>query len=103
MSSNTFSTWIIQLYVSVDAATKDSLKAIDRPLFSDFWERFLVSTLVLLDGVFEFISHIAVMNYNCVRYYFGRRNSEIFIHLLSRKINASFKIIQQLTFKITQQ
>lgn len=34
----------MQLYVSVDAATKDSLKAIDRPLFGDFWERFLVST-----------------------------------------------------------
>ncbi|RHZ09906.1 hypothetical protein DYB37_013028 [Aphanomyces astaci] len=32
---------ITQLYVSVDAATKDSLKAIDRPLFKDFWERFL--------------------------------------------------------------
>lgn len=29
--------------MSVDAATKDSLKAIDRPLFSDFWERFVVS------------------------------------------------------------
>ena len=33
----------LQLYVSVDAATKDSLKAIDRPLFGDFWERFIVS------------------------------------------------------------
>lgn len=32
----------VQLYVSVDAATKESLKAIDRPLFGDFWERFLV-------------------------------------------------------------
>ncbi|CAM8922042.1 unnamed protein product [Rhodiola kirilowii] len=32
---------ITQLYVSVDAATKDSLKAIDRPLFGDFWERFV--------------------------------------------------------------
>ena len=32
-----------QLYVSVDASTKDSLKAIDRPLFKDFWERFLQS------------------------------------------------------------
>lgn len=31
-----------QLYVSVDAATKESLKAIDRPLFGDFWERFTV-------------------------------------------------------------
>lgn len=35
--------WYMQLYVSVDAATKDSLKAIDRPLFGDFWERFIVS------------------------------------------------------------
>jgi wyosine [tRNA(Phe)-imidazoG37] synthetase (radical SAM superfamily) len=33
----------VQLYVSVDAATKEKLKAIDRPLFSDFWERFTVS------------------------------------------------------------
>jgi tRNA wybutosine-synthesizing protein 1 len=31
---------VTQLYVSVDASTKDALKAIDRPLFSDFWERF---------------------------------------------------------------
>jgi tRNA wybutosine-synthesizing protein 1 len=32
---------VTQLYLSIDAATKDSLKAIDRPLFTDFWERFL--------------------------------------------------------------
>ena len=32
-----------QLYVSVDASTKESLKKIDRPLFKDFWERFLQS------------------------------------------------------------
>ena len=32
---------VTQLYVSVDAATKDSLKAIDRPLFGDFWERYI--------------------------------------------------------------
>jgi len=34
---------VTQLYVSVDAATKDSLKKVDRPLFADFWERFLAS------------------------------------------------------------
>lgn len=34
---------VTQLYVSVDAAKKDELKAIDRPLFDDFWERFLDS------------------------------------------------------------
>uniref|UniRef100_A0A3B5LPT7 Flavodoxin-like domain-containing protein n=1 Tax=Xiphophorus couchianus TaxID=32473 RepID=A0A3B5LPT7_9TELE len=32
---------VTQLYVSVDASTKDSLKKIDRPLFKDFWPRFL--------------------------------------------------------------
>ncbi len=30
-----------QLYISVDAANKTSLQAVDRPLFKDFWERFL--------------------------------------------------------------
>lgn len=32
---------VTQLYVSVDASSRDSLKAIDRPLFKDFWERFI--------------------------------------------------------------
>ncbi|TQD88805.1 hypothetical protein C1H46_025694 [Malus baccata] len=40
---------ITQLYVSVDAATKESLKAIDRPLFGDFWERFIDSLTSLKD------------------------------------------------------
>ena len=34
---------VTQLYVSVDASSKASLKKIDRPLFRDFWERFLES------------------------------------------------------------
>ncbi|CAF2824018.1 unnamed protein product [Rotaria sp. Silwood2] len=40
---------VTQLYVSVDAATKESLKKIDRPLFRDFWERFLDSLRALKD------------------------------------------------------
>lgn len=32
---------VTQLYVSVDAATEDALKAVDRPLFADFWERYM--------------------------------------------------------------
>jgi len=32
---------VTQLYVSIDGATKESLQEIDRPLFKDFWERFL--------------------------------------------------------------
>ena len=31
---------VTQLYVSVDAATSESLKKIDRPLFPDYWQRF---------------------------------------------------------------
>jgi len=38
---------ITQLYVSVDAATPAALKAIDRPLFSDYWDRFLESLRAL--------------------------------------------------------
>jgi tRNA wybutosine-synthesizing protein 1 len=34
---------VTQLYVSVDAATEKTLKEIDRPLFRDFWPRFLES------------------------------------------------------------
>jgi len=34
-------------YVSIDAATKESLKAVDRPLFKDFWERFLACLAAL--------------------------------------------------------
>jgi tRNA wybutosine-synthesizing protein 1 len=32
---------VTQLYISVDAATPESLKIVDRPLFPDYWERFL--------------------------------------------------------------
>ena len=32
---------VTQLYVSIDASNKDSLRAIDRPLHRDFWDRFL--------------------------------------------------------------
>lgn len=40
---------VTQLYVSVDAATREELKAIDRPLFSDFWERFKECLTLLRD------------------------------------------------------
>lgn len=33
-------TKVTQLYVSIDASNKSSLRAIDRPLHRDFWERF---------------------------------------------------------------
>ncbi len=38
---------VCQLYVSIDASTKESLKKIDRPLFKDFWPRFIDSLKAL--------------------------------------------------------
>ena len=38
-----------QLYVSIDASTKESLKKIDRPLHKDFWERFILSLKEMRD------------------------------------------------------
>lgn len=38
---------VTQLYVSIDASNKESLKKIDRPLFRDFWDRFLNSLKAL--------------------------------------------------------
>lgn len=32
---------VTQLYVSIDAPTRDELKKVDRPLYKDFWERML--------------------------------------------------------------
>ncbi|KFH18259.1 radical SAM domain-containing protein [Toxoplasma gondii MAS] len=40
-------TTVTQLYVSVDAPNKKDLKAIDRPLFTDYWERLLASLEIL--------------------------------------------------------
>ncbi|KAG5437485.1 hypothetical protein PCANB_000913 [Pneumocystis canis] len=38
---------VTQLYLSIDASTKESLKKIDRPLFKDFWERFISCLKIL--------------------------------------------------------
>jgi tRNA wybutosine-synthesizing protein 1 len=38
---------ITQLYCSLDAATPEDLKAVDRPLFADYWERYLESLRAL--------------------------------------------------------
>jgi len=46
---------VTQLYVSVDASTKEGLKKIDRPLFRDFWDRFIASLRTLSDKVPRFV------------------------------------------------
>lgn len=42
---------VTQLYVSVDASNEQSLKKIDRPLFKDFWQRFIDSLKALSEKV----------------------------------------------------
>ena len=49
---------VTQLYVSVDASSKESLKKIDRPLFKDYWPRFLDSLKALSDKVNRPLSRI---------------------------------------------
>lgn len=40
---------VTQLYVSVDAGTPEALKAVDRPIFTDFWDRYVDSLKALAD------------------------------------------------------
>ncbi|CAK9299979.1 unnamed protein product [Gordionus sp. m RMFG-2023] len=40
---------VTQLYVSIDAHDRESLKKIDRPLHKDFWERFIASLKAVSD------------------------------------------------------
>lgn len=44
---------VTQLYVSIDASNKDSLRKIDRPLHRDFWERFTTCLDILRQRRFE--------------------------------------------------
>jgi tRNA wybutosine-synthesizing protein 1 len=44
---------VTQLYVSIDASNKESLRKIDRPLHRDFWERFLRCLDILKERRFE--------------------------------------------------
>jgi wyosine [tRNA(Phe)-imidazoG37] synthetase (radical SAM superfamily) len=53
---------VTQLYVSIDAATKDTLKAVDRPLFKDFWERFLGSLDALRDKGQRTVYRLTLVN-----------------------------------------
>ena len=50
-----------QLYVSVDASTEQSLKKIDRPLFKDFWPRFLNSLRALSEKVHTYCTCSTLM------------------------------------------
>ena len=44
---------VTQLYVSIDASNKDSLRKVDRPLHRDFWERFQRCLAILKEKRFR--------------------------------------------------
>lgn len=44
---------VTQLYVSIDASNKESLRKVDRPLHRDFWERFLKCLDILRERRFR--------------------------------------------------
>ncbi|ETN41632.1 uncharacterized protein HMPREF1541_03568 [Cyphellophora europaea CBS 101466] len=44
---------VTQLYVSIDASNRESLRRIDRPLHRDFWERFVACLDILRERRFE--------------------------------------------------
>ncbi|KAF2273038.1 uncharacterized protein EI97DRAFT_436466 [Westerdykella ornata] len=44
---------VTQLYVSIDASDKESLRKIDRPLHRDFWDRFIACLDILRQRRFE--------------------------------------------------
>lgn len=44
---------VTQLYVSIDASNKESLRKVDRPLHRDFWERFLQCLDILRERRFQ--------------------------------------------------
>jgi len=52
---------VTQLYVSVDAPTPESLVAIDRPLFSDAWERLKESLSLLKDKGQRTVARLTVV------------------------------------------
>ena len=51
-----------QLYISVDAPTAAELKAVDRPLFPDFWERFLTCVDMLREKKQRTVFRMTLVN-----------------------------------------
>jgi tRNA wybutosine-synthesizing protein 1 len=51
-----------QLYISVDAPTAPELKAVDRPLFGDFWERFLACVDLLREKKQRTVFRLTLVN-----------------------------------------
>ena len=49
---------VTQFYISVDGSTKEGLKKLDRPLFRDYWDRFMAC----VDSIKSRVRNEKVMN-----------------------------------------
>ncbi|KAL6898341.1 radical SAM superfamily domain-containing protein [Trichoderma evansii] len=72
---------VTQLYVSIDASNKDSLKKIDRPLHRDFWERFLRCLDILREKRFR---HRTVYRLTLVKGFNVEDEAEGYAQLIER-------------------
>eukprot|EP01045_Picozoa_sp_COSAG04_P008359 COSAG04_NODE_460_length_13977_cov_5.936662_11_plen_748_part_00 len=63
---------VTQLYVSIDAGNKKDLQAVDRPLFGDFWERFLACLDMLREKEQRTVYRVTLLkgyNMSCIEEY----------------------------------
>ncbi|QPG94778.1 hypothetical protein C2857_006944 [Epichloe festucae Fl1] len=72
---------VTQLYVSIDASNKDSLRKIDRPLHRDFWERFQTCLDILREKRFR---HRTVFRLTLVKGFNVEDEAEGYAQLVER-------------------
>ncbi|KAK1816329.1 Fe-S oxidoreductase [Friedmanniomyces endolithicus] len=80
---------VTQLYVSIDASNKDSLRRIDRPLHRDFWERFLRCMDILREKRF---THRTVFRLTLVKGFNIEEEAEGYADLVARALPAFVEV-----------
>lgn len=85
---------VTQLYVSIDASNKDSLRRIDRPLHRDFWERFLRCMDILREKRF---THRTVFRLTLVKGFNIEDEAEGYADLVARAL-PSFVEVKGVTY-----
>ena len=80
---------VTQLYVSIDASNKESLKRIDRPLHRDFWERFLRCMDILREKRF---THRTVFRLTLVKGFNIDEEAEGYANLVARALPAFVEV-----------
>ncbi|KAK1093688.1 Fe-S oxidoreductase [Friedmanniomyces endolithicus] len=80
---------VTQLYVSIDASNKNSLRRIDRPLHRDFWERFLRCMDILREKRF---THRTVFRLTLVKGFNIEEEAEGYADLVARALPAFVEV-----------